>query len=532
MLKNISIRARLIAVLAFLCTQVLVGAVVGITSLGMSNEAMRATYEERLVPTGQLDQVVRNLQDVQLVLVKAFVAGSDENRPRILRNMKTVEENWAAYMAGGVEGKELELAQKFEASLNGFQKEGMEPSIKGMQDFSFEARDIVFGRLAELAVVVDQDIDALIAYKLDSAKAEFERSQATYIWVRNTCIAAVIGGMLLAIFVGIWLVRAICRPLDTAVVVASSVASGDLTHDIRVHGNDETGRMMRALREMNASLASIVSQVRTGVHAMTDASDQIVSGNDDLSVRTEQQASSLEQTAASMEELTSTVKQNADNARQANQLALTASEVATRGGDVVGKVVEKMESINASSRKVVDIIGVIDSIAFQTNILALNAAVEAARAGEQGRGFAVVASEVRNLAHRSASAAKEIKLLIDTSVSEVDAGRKLVGDAGSTMEEIVSSIHRVTDIMGEITAASAEQTSGIEQVNQAIAQMDQTTQQNASLVQEAAAAAHAMQQQAQSLLQAVSVFRIQDGADAHAGSALMLDTAPTTLRIA
>jgi methyl-accepting chemotaxis protein len=316
-----------------------------------------------------------------------------------------------------------------------------------------------------------------------------------------------------------WLIaRSVTRPLAHAVTVAETVASGDLSANIQADSRDETGQLMQALKHMNESLAKVVSEVRQGTNAIATASGQIAAGNQDLSSRTEEQASSLEQTAASMEELTSTVKQNADNARQANQLALSASEVAVKGGGVVGQVVDTMASINASSRKIVDIIGVIDGIAFQTNILALNAAVEAARAGEQGRGFAVVASEVRSLAQRSGAAAKEIKGLIDDSVGKVEAGSRQVAEAGRTMEEIVDSVKRVTDIMGEITAASQEQSTGIEQVNQAIAQMDQVTQQNAALVEEAAAAAQSMQEQAASLVDAVSVFRL-DGATATATAA-------------
>ena len=305
---------------------------------------------------------------------------------------------------------------------------------------------------------------------------------------------------------GRFLGRTVFRPLDEAVHVARAIAGGDLAR-FEVRRGDEITGLLRALNQMSANLFAIVSDVGENVAGVMSASSQIASGNQDLSSRTEQQASSLEQTAASMEELTSTVKQNADNARQANQLAVSASEVAVKGGHVVSQVVDTMGSINASSKKIVDIIGVIDGIAFQTNILALNAAVEAARAGEQGKGFAVVASEVRSLAQRSASAAKEIKTLICDSVDKVEAGSKQVAEAGRTMQEIVGSVKRVTDIMGEITTASQEQTSGIEQINQAISQMDQVTQQNAALVEEATATAELLQEQADGLVKAVRVFR-------------------------
>ncbi|RFP15259.1 HAMP domain-containing protein [Duganella sp. BJB488] len=302
--------------------------------------------------------------------------------------------------------------------------------------------------------------------------------------------------------------RSITDPISHALKMARAVASGDLTCRVTNEQRDEMGQLLEELGKMNDNLAHIVGRVRNGTGAITTASAEIASGNMDLSSRTEQQASSLEETAASMEELTSTVKQNAANAQQANDLALSASEVAQRGGDVVAQVVGTMNSINDSSRKIVDIIGVIDGIAFQTNILALNAAVEAARAGEQGRGFAVVASEVRNLAQRSASAAKEIKMLIDDSVDKVSAGARLVDLAGATMNEVQESVRKVTDIVGEITLANREQTGGIEQINIAISQMDQVTQQNAALVEEAAAAATAMQDQAGELNQVVSQFRL------------------------
>ena len=326
----------------------------------------------------------------------------------------------------------------------------------------------------------------------------------------------ILGG--LALLAGIGAAFVITRTLlkqlggepDYAADIAGKIATGDLTVAIHTQANDQTSLLV-AMKAMRDSLVNIVSEVRVGTETIVTASSQIAAGNLDLSSRTEQQAASLEETASSMEELTSTVKQNADNASQANQLARSASEVAVRGGAVVAQVVDTMGSINESSRKIVDIIGVIDGIAFQTNILALNAAVEAARAGEQGRGFAVVAAEVRNLAQRSAAAAKEIKALIGDSVEKVDAGAQLVDQAGATMDEVVASVKRVTDIIGEITMAGKEQTSGIEQINQAIMQMDDVTQQNAALVEEAAAAAQSMQDQSENLSRVVSVFKLAEG---------------------
>ena len=305
--------------------------------------------------------------------------------------------------------------------------------------------------------------------------------------------------------------RFVSRPLGgepaAATAVANRIAGGDLAHDLAVREGDSAS-LMAAMARMQQNLAGIIGQINEAAGTITTAAREIAAGNADLSQRTEEQASSLEETASSMDELTSTVKQNAENARQANQLAIGASAVAVKGGAVVSEVVGTMSSINESSKKIVDIIGVIDGIAFQTNILALNAAVEAARAGEQGRGFAVVATEVRNLAQRSAAAAKEIKALIGDSVDKVGAGTKLVDEAGKTMQEIVTAVKRVTDIMSEITAASQEQSAGIEQVNQAITQMDEVTQQNAALVEEAAAAAESMQEQTQNLAQAVAAFKL------------------------
>ncbi len=343
-----------------------------------------------------------------------------------------------------------------------------------------------------------------------------EVATAEYMLQRNYLIGGTVAALILAVVAGLYLVSAFTGPINQAVQLAKSVAAGDLSTRIEIRNNDEIGQLLQALQLMQTQLSQVVSSVRQGSESVATASAQIAQGNQDLSSRTEEQASALEETAASMEELSSTVKQNADNAKQANQLALSASTVAIKGGEVVSQVVTTMKGINDSSKKIADIISVIDGIAFQTNILALNAAVEAARAGEQGRGFAVVATEVRSLAGRSADAAKEIKGLITASVERVEQGTILVDQAGHTMTEVVSSIKRVTDIMGEISAASAEQSAGVAQVGEAITQMDQATQQNAALVEESAAAAESLKGQAQQLVGAVAVFKLSGNESSYA----------------
>ncbi|KQX01486.1 chemotaxis protein [Massilia sp. Root418] len=354
-------------------------------------------------------------------------------------------------------------------------------------------------------------VDKLIDFQVALMQASGRNAQDVAANARLVMLLLGVAGALLSLATAWYITRGIVRPIGHAVKVARTVAGGDLSSAIQVRSSDEAGQLTAALRDMNDSLVRIVTQVRAGTDTIATASAEIAAGNADLSSRTEQQAGSLEETASSIEELTSTVKQNADNARQANQLALSASDVAGKGGAVVAQVVDTMAAINASSRKIVDIIGVIDGIAFQTNILALNAAVEAARAGEQGRGFAVVAGEVRNLAQRSAAAAREIKALIADSVDKVDGGARLVDQAGHTMEEIVTSVRRVTDIIGEIASASQEQLDGIEQINTAICEMDETTQRNAALVEQASAAATAMREQASALSATVGVFTLGAG---------------------
>ena len=362
-------------------------------------------------------------------------------------------------------------------------------------------RNKVTGEIDTLLKSVQRDVDQA------SAEADHVFGSAKS-WI--VAVGAVV--CVVTMLLGYLITVSITRPLQLAVTVAETVAAGDLTANITATSRDEVGQLQNAMQRMVESLLSIIGDVRSGTEAIHTGATEISAGNRDLSQRTEQQAVSLERTARSMSELTTTVKQNAQNARQANSLAVSASEVATRGGDLVSKVVVTMDSINASSKKIVDIIAVIDAIAFQTNILALNAAVEAARAGEQGRGFAVVASEVRNLAQRSAAAAKEIAALIGDSVAKVNTGGELVSHAGSTMDEIVSSVRKVTDIMGEIMAASQSQSADIEQVNAAVGLMDTVTQQNAALVEEAAAASQSMQDQAEQLTAAVNAFKLEQKA--------------------
>ncbi|MBC3932488.1 methyl-accepting chemotaxis protein [Undibacterium curvum] len=398
----------------------------------------------------------------------------------------------------------LEQSKKSYEEFANLRTKALALSSEGKRD---EARDFILGNQAIPAKMADT-LDEHKAFNADLGNKAAQEASATVNSATWLSALITLVGVILVLVFGLSLIRKTVASLSYAVQVAQTVSSGDLTSQIEVHSQDEAGKVLQALKEMNTSLLNIVSQVRSSTDNIASASTEIATGNMDLSSRTEQQAGSLEETASSMEELTSTVRQNADNARQANQLAVSASEIAMKGGDVVAQVVDTMNGINESARKIVDIIGVIDGIAFQTNILALNAAVEAARAGEQGRGFAVVAAEVRNLAQRSASAAKEIKVLIDDSVGKVERGTQLVGEAGATIQEVVSSVRRVTDVVTEISAASQEQTSGIDQINIAITQMDETTQQNAALVEQAAAAAASLQDQAASLSEVVSVFKV------------------------
>ena len=373
-------------------------------------------------------------------------------------------------------------------------------------------------------------LDKLWAFNVNHADQVKKESAVSYRQVLLAVLVLAAAAMVFGLLAAVLITRSIVRPITDAVGIADHIASGDLTQKIVVSGRDETSQLLTAMQKMQQALGTLVSSVRQGAEGVATASAQIAQGNQDLSSRTEQQASALEQTSASMEEMGSTAQQNADNARAASQLAASASSVAVQGGEVVGQVVSTMREIQHSSQKISDIIGVIDGIAFQTNILALNAAVEAARAGEQGRGFAVVAGEVRTLAQRSAEAAKEIKQLINASVERVEQGTTLVDRAGSTMQEVVQSIQRVTDIVGEISSASQEQNAGVNQVAEAVTSMDQTTQQNAALVEESASAAASLQQQADQLLKSVSVFRVNGGASMPVHKPASVSKAPAPAR--
>jgi methyl-accepting chemotaxis protein len=512
MFKNLTIKARLIFVISLLSIISIVIGTTGLLNLSATNAALGTVYNDRLVAVGQLSDVLSRIQQNQNAVYKAL-SGTPDQFPAatedVEKRIQVINGIWQEYMATFLTADEKVLANTFAESMQKFMDSGLKPVLAALRAKDMPAAvALAQGALGETYVPVRENIRALIKLQLDVGKTEYEQAVVRYESAQRMSIGLIVIGIVLGLSVGTLLIRGISRSIREALHLANSVAEGDLTQTIRIESNDEIGQLLIALQKMNKGLVTIVSEVRSGTETIASASGQIAAGTQDLSSRTEEQASSLEETASSMEELTSTVKQNADNARQANALAETASTVAAKGGEVIGQVVGTMGEINDSARKIVDIIGVIDGIAFQTNILALNAAVEAARAGEQGRGFAVVASEVRNLAQRSAAAAKEIKSLIDNSVERVEAGSQLVNDAGATMQDIVESVRRVTDIMEEITAASVEQTAGIEQINQAVSQMDEVTQQNASLVEEAAAASEAMQDQAAQLAQVVSVFKL------------------------
>ena len=408
--------------------------------------------------------------------------------------------------------EEKRLYEEFSAAWKKYAETNDKVLAHSRKNENDQARALLQGESRQNYVAAMALLDKLVELNGAGAEQSKAASERSYSVALTTLFVTAALAIAVAVVAALWLIRSITGPLARAVHAADLVAAGDLTVQIQADSQDETGKLLQSLDKMQQALVRTVSTVRQNAESVASASAQIASGNHDLSARTESQASALEETAASMEELGSTVRQNADNARQANQLAVSASTVAVQGGEVVSQVVETMKGITTASNKIADIIGVIDGIAFQTNILALNAAVEAARAGEQGRGFAVVASEVRSLAGRSAEAAKEIKSLIGASVERVEQGNVQAERAGQTMTEVVNAIRRVTDIMGEISAASSEQSAGVSQVGEAVTQMDQATQQNAALVEQMAAAAGSLSGQARELVEAVAVFKLAQGA--------------------
>ncbi|HEY2025049.1 methyl-accepting chemotaxis protein, partial [Paraburkholderia sp.] len=485
--KGITIKARIGLTMAFLAALLVVTGVFGLFGMGHSNDAYKDTFTNAMPGAVDIGNAEMYAARERLALDRAaFMAGTPEaastiDRGRMLRGVSDMW--WKKYLdlprgadedrlAQIVAAKRTTLRERldgFAAAIAANEQAKLVDDAKGLQ--------VAFNEL------VDAD-DALRKLQFESAQQGFDAAQSSYAIFRMVSIVAVVTGLIAAAFSYLTLSRAIGRPLDEALGHFDAIAAGDLRRPVVVTSRDEMGRLLDGIARMQRSLIETVRSVRSGSESIATATRQIAAGNIDLSSRTEEQASALQETASSMDQLTGTVKQNADNARQASSLAANASEIANKGSAVVGQVVGTMGDINQSSAKIADIISIIEGIAFQTNILALNAAVEAARAGEEGRGFAVVAGEVRSLAQRSSAAAKEIKELIDTSVERVQSGSALVDEAGRTMTEIISAVQRVTDIMGEIAAASEEQSGGIDQVARAVTQMDEVTQQNAALVEE------------------------------------------------
>ena len=514
-MNQFKISTRLVLLVATLALMLLSGAAMGLYGITKGNDGLKTVYEDRTVPLATLGEVMRLTQRNMLLIA---ICLTNVERDIVTKNLAEIESNgaeldrkWSTYSASKITPDEDVLAKSFAVNRTAFLEKGLKPAVEALKlSDILEAQKLFTEAVEPNYIKVRDSLQPLIKIQTDTAKHEYEEAVNRANLIRWIAILALIIGLPVAAIFSYYLITGLSRALSRAVEVANAVAHGDLSQKIEVKGKDEVALLMTALSEMSTSLVAVVSNVRQGSEGVATASAEIAQGNNDLSSRTEQQASALEETAASMEELGATVRQNADSARSANQLAMSASTIAIEGGNVVGQVVETMKGINESSRKISDIISVIDGIAFQTNILALNAAVEAARAGEQGRGFAVVASEVRSLAGRSAQAAKEIKSLIGASVERVEHGTRLVDQAGTTMAEVVSSIKRVTDLMGEISAASHEQALGVAQVGEAVTQMDQTTQQNAALVEQMAAAASSLKGQAQELVQTVAVFRLAD----------------------
>ena len=532
-LANLKIGARLGAGFGMICVLLVAIISIGIIMLGHVNEGTKLIVNDRMPKLEAIDALLVEVDDIAIALRNMMLYEDKADRQMQLDEILTSRREAKARLASLEQTlrvpKARELLRKMVDADDKYVK-GQDELIRLINAGSREEAKKFLSELRSTLSTYKDAIDELLKLQKDITKDVAVEAENTYSSTRLLMIGLGLTILIFAVAVAYWITVSITTPIAKALQVANTVAAGDLTSRIEASGGDETGQLLQALKAMNESLVRTVSTVRTGTETIASASAQVAAGSQDLSSRTEEQASSLEETASSMEELTATVKQNAENARQANALAEAASAVAARGGEVIAQVVGTMDEINSSASKIADIIGVIDGIAFQTNILALNAAVEAARAGEQGRGFAVVAAEVRNLAQRSAGAAREVKALIGDSTEKVGNGSRLVGEAGATMREIVDSVKRVTDIMAEITAASAEQSAGIDQINQAVTQMDEVTQQNAALVEEAAAAADAMQGQASTLAQAVSIFQLDTVPHAAPRAAVAVRGVPASVR--
>jgi methyl-accepting chemotaxis protein-1 (serine sensor receptor) len=516
MFSKLTLRARLLSTMGLLGAIILVFGLFGIMSMKSMAGAIEDLYTNQLASTIAVNDSKNFLSRARFNLDKAILhpdaADVDKTLSKAERFIADSNGAWQKYLALPRDAGEDALAKAAGAARESYVNDAMLGVGRAIHAHDPAALDKLamktltssYGAYNDAALKLDE-------YQVKQAQEHYEDGKRLGQRVLSGAIAGIVLGALLIVLSSVTLLRAIMGPLSQALRCFDAMAQGDLATPITVGRNDEMGKLMQGLANMQRQLAGTVLSVRDSSASIATATGEIAAGNLNLSSRTEEQAGSLEETASSLEELTATVRNNADNARQANQLVLSTAEVAQRGGRIVADVVQTMGQINDSSRRIVDIIGVIDGIAFQTNILALNAAVEAARAGEQGRGFAVVASEVRNLAQRSAAAAQEIKELIGASVADVDAGSALVGRAGATMDEIVASVGRVTGIMAGIMTASEEQSTGIQQINEAIVQMDQVTQQNAALVEEAAAAADSLQDQAQALAALVGTFRVEAG---------------------